>query len=131
MKIGREIEAIGDNRVAARLSGVGIAKVTTMVYVICGFLSAIAGILEAARINTVNAGTLGLGVELEAIAAVAIGGTSFSGGKAHVMGTIVGALLIQLVTVMVNMNNIPFHYSLVIKAAIVVLALYSQKHTDP
>ena len=130
MKLGREIEAIGDNINASRLSGISISQVTIIVYIICGFLSSIAGILESARINAVNAGTLGLGVELEAIAAVAIGGTSFSGGKARILGTIIGALLIQLVTVIVNMNNIQFHYSLVIKALIVVLALYSQKQTN-
>jgi len=123
----RNVEAIGDNYRAARLAGANIPLVIMGVYVICGFLCGVAGILEAARINAVNAASLGLLIELDAIAAVAIGATPFSGGKARVMGTVIGALIVQLVTIVVNMNNIQFHYSLVIKAIIIILALYLQK----
>lgn len=123
----RHVEAIGDNYRATRLSGVNIPLVIIGVYVICGALCGVAGILEAARINAVNAASLGLLIELDAIAAVAIGATPFSGGKARVMGTVIGALIVQLVTIIVNMNNIQFHYSLVIKAIIIILALYLQK----
>jgi ribose transport system permease protein len=86
--------------------------------------------MEAARINSVNAASLGLMVELDAIAAVAIGGTPFTGGKARILGTVLGALIVQLVTIIVNMNNIQFHYSLVIKAIIIVMALYLQRVRD-
>ena len=126
----RHVEAVGDNARAANLSGVNIPLVIIGVYVLCGALSGLAGIMEAARINSINAASLGLMVELDAIAAVAIGGTPFTGGKPRVLGTILGALIVQLVTIIVNMNNIQFHYSLVIKAIIIVLALYLQKERD-
>jgi len=123
----RHVEAIGDNYRASKLSGINIPFVIIGVYVLCGALSGLAGIMEAARINSVNAASLGLMVELDAIAAVAIGGTPFSGGKARILGTVFGALIVQLVTIIVNMNNIQFHYSLVIKAIIIVLTLYLQR----
>ncbi len=123
----RHVEAIGDNYRASKLSGINIPFVIIGVYVLCGALSGLAGIMEAARINSVNAASLGLMVELDAIAAVAIGGTPFSGGKARILGTVFGALIVQLVTIIVNMNNIQFHYSLVIKAIIIVLTLYMQR----
>jgi ribose/xylose/arabinose/galactoside ABC-type transport system permease subunit len=124
---GRHIQAIGDNPKAARLVGIRIPFYLMLVYVASGLLSGIAGILEGARINAINAGTLGLLVELDAIAAVAIGGTAFQGGKPLIGGTLVGASIAQLITMMVNMNDIPFHYSLIVKAAIVVAALYLQR----
>jgi ribose/xylose/arabinose/galactoside ABC-type transport system permease subunit len=123
----RHVEAVGDNCRASKLSGVNIPLIIIGVYVLCGVLSGLAGIMEAARINSINAASLGLMVELDVIAAVAIGGTPFTGGKPRVMGTVLGALIVQLVTIIVNMNNIQFHYSLVIKAIIIVLALYLQK----
>ncbi len=126
----RHVEAVGDNFRAANLSGINIPLVIIGVYVLCGALSGLAGIMEAARINSINAASLGLMVELDAIAAVAIGGTPFTGGKPRILGTILGALIVQLVTIIVNMNNIQFHYSLVIKAIIIVLALYLQKERD-
>jgi len=83
--------------------------------------------MEGARINAINAGTLGSLIELDAIAAVAIGGTAFHGGKPRILGSVVGASIVQLITMMVNMNDIPFHWSLVVKAAIVIGALYLQR----
>jgi galactofuranose transport system permease protein len=124
---GRYIQTLGDNRNAARLVGIRIPLYLMMVYTISGLLSGIAGILEGARINAINAGTLGLLIELDAIAAVAIGGTAFQGGKPLIGGTLVGASIVQLITMMVNMNDIPFNYSLIVKAAIVVAALYMQR----
>jgi ribose transport system permease protein len=127
MTFGQYVEAVGDNYNAARLSGININLVILAVYSSCGFLCGVAGIVEAARINAVNAGSLGLLVELDAIAAVAIGATPFTGGKARIIGTVIGALIVQLVTIIVNMNNIQFHYSLVIKACIIIIALYLQR----
>jgi len=69
-------------------------------------------------------------IELDAIAAVAIGGTPFTGGKPNILGTVIGALIVQLVTVSVNMNNISFHYALVIKALIIIFALYLQREVQ-
>jgi len=123
----RNVEAVGDNYRAARLAGINIPVAIIGVYIITGLLCGVAGIMEAARTNAMNAASLGLFIELDAIAAVAIGATSFSGGKARIMGTVMGAFIIQLVTIVVNMNNIQFHYSLVIKAVIIIVALYLQK----
>lgn len=124
---GRYIQTLGDNPNAARLVGIRIPVYLMMVYTICGLLSGVAGILEGARINAINAGTLGLLIELDAIAAVAIGATAFQGGKPLIGGTLVGASIVQLITMMVNMNDIPFNYSLIVKAAIVIGALYIQR----
>jgi galactofuranose transport system permease protein len=124
---GRYIQTLGDNPNAARLVGIRIPVYLMLVYLISGLLSGIAGILEGARTNAINAGTLGLLIELDAIAAVAIGGTAFKGGKPLIGGTLVGASIVQLITMMVNMNDIPFNYSLIVKAAIVVAALYLQR----
>lgn len=126
----KNVEAIGDNRRAARLSGISIPFSLISVYTLCGMLCGIAGIMGAARVNAMNAGSLGLLIELDAIAAVAIGGTPFTGGKPNVLGTVIGALIVQLVTVSVNMNNISFHYSLAIKALIIIFALYLQREVQ-
>lgn len=123
----KRVEAIGDNPRAARLVGINTALVTVGVYVLCAFLCAVAGNMEAARVTCVNVGNLGKLIELDAIAAVAIGGTPFSGGRARVLGTALGAIVVQLVTVMVTMNKMPFNYSLVFKAVIVVIALWAQR----
>ncbi len=122
----KHVEAIGDNCRAARLVGINTVSVTIGVYVLCSILCGIAGNMEAARVNVVNVGSLGVLIELDAIAAVAIGGTPFSGGRARILGTVFGAVVVQLVTVIVNMNDIPFHYSLMFKALIVVIALWAQ-----
>jgi ribose transport system permease protein len=123
----KRVEAIGDNARAARLVGINTVFVTVGVYVLCALLCAVAGNMEAARTSCVNVGVLGKLIELDAIAAVAIGGTPFSGGRARVLGTALGAIVVQLVTVIVNMNDIPSDYSLVFKALIVVIALWAQR----
>jgi ribose transport system permease protein len=125
--LGRHLEALGDNPSAARLVGIRIPAYIALTYVVSAVLSGVAGIMEGARMNAINAGTLGLLIELDAIAAVAIGGTAFSGGKPRIVGTLVGASIVQLITMMVNMNDISFHWSLIVKAAIVVGALYLQR----
>jgi ribose transport system permease protein len=123
----KRVEAIGDNPRAARLVGINTSLVIAGVYVLCAFLCAVAGNMEAARISCVNVGSLGRLIELDAIAAVAIGGTPFSGGRARILGTALGAVIVQLVTITVTMNKMPFEYSLVLKAVIVVVALWAQR----
>ena len=125
----KHVEAIGNNSRAARLVGINTLTTTIGVYVVCSILCAIAGNMEAARSGVVNAAELGVLVELDAIAAVAIGGTPFSGGRARIMGTVVGAIVVTLVPVIVNMNNIPSDYSLVFKALIVIVAMWAQRKT--
>ena len=123
----KHVEAIGDNPTAARLVGINILRTTVRVYVLCSIMCAIAGIMKVARTGGVNAGGLGRLIELDAIAAVAIGGTSFSGGRARILGTVIGAVIVPLVTVIANMNDIPDHYAMIFKAAIVIAVLWSHR----
>jgi ribose/xylose/arabinose/galactoside ABC-type transport system permease subunit len=123
----RRVEAIGDNRRAARLVGINIFRVTIGVYVLCAVLCAIAGLMDAARGGRVDAGRLGMYIELDAIAAVAIGGTCFSGGRARILGTVFGAVLVQLVTVIVYMNNILHNYSIILKDVVLITGLWAHR----
>ncbi|NQT37019.1 MAG: ABC transporter permease [Planctomycetes bacterium] len=123
----KNTEAIGDNPRAARLVGVNTLTTTVGVYVVCGVLCAIAGIMTIARIAQLNAVTLGGFIELDAIAAVAIGGTPFSGGRARILGTITGAIIVILVGVIVGLNKMPDDYAKVFKALIIVIAMWAQR----
>ena len=84
-------------------------------------------VCEAARSGAVNVGKLGLFIELDAIAAVAIGGTPFAGGRPRIAGTVVGAIVVGLVPVIVNMNGMSYYSSMVFKALIVVIAMWAQR----
>ena len=124
---GCYVQAVGDNDKTARLTGVRTTGVIISVYVICALLVGLASSFETLRLCSADPNNIGRNIELDCVAAVAVGGTNMSGGKAHVLGTLVGALVMQLVTTMVNMNDIPYAYSLVIKAGIIILALYLQR----
>ncbi|WP_461204705.1 ABC transporter permease [Clostridium sp. DL1XJH146] len=127
MTFGRKIQALGDNKRASQLVGINTTKVIIVIYATCAFLASIAGVIETARISASDANILGSMIELDAIAAVAIGGTPMTGGKPNIVGTVFGAIIIQIITTMVNMNNIPFEYSLILKAIIIILALWAQR----
>lgn len=126
MTFGRYVQAMGDNYKAARLSGINTFLTTIVIYAVCAVMAGMAGLIETARLSAADANAIGRLIELDAIAAVAVGGTSLNGGKANVAGTVIGALMMQVITVSVNMNNIPFSYSLVVKAIIIILAIYVQ-----
>jgi len=124
---GRQILAIGGNERAARLSGVPVVSVKRRVYAISGLLSGIAGLIVIARNSASDANLVGLGMELDAIAAVAVGGTLLTGGRATILGTLLGALIIQLVRYTLLANGVPDAAALVVKAAIIVLAVWLQR----
>lgn len=124
---GIKIEAVGDNREASRLSGINTLMVLVSIYAVTGLLSSCAGIIETARLYASDANTLGKAIEMDAISAVAIGGTSMIGGKPNIVGTIFGVIIVQVLTTMVNMNNISYQYSFVLKAIVIVVALYGQR----
>ena len=126
---GRQILAIGGNEKAARLSGIPVASVKQRIYLISGLLSGIAGLIVIARNSAADANLVGLGMELDAIAAVAVGGTLLTGGRATVIGTMVGALIIQLVRYTLLANGVPDAAALVAKAAIIVLAVWLQRQS--
>jgi ribose transport system permease protein len=124
---GRQVLAVGGNPAAARLAGVPVARVTRRVYAISGVCAGIAGLIVIARNSASDANLVGLGTELDAIAAVAVGGTLLTGGRATVLGTLIGALIIQLVRYTLLANGVPDAAALVVKAAIIVLAVWLQR----
>jgi ribose transport system permease protein len=127
MSFGRYVEAIGGNERVARLSGVSIFKTKFLVYVLVAVFAGIASVFETSRIAAADPNKIGRLMELDVIAAVIVGGTAFSGGRANVIGTIIGAVVIQLITITVNMQNIQYNYSLVLKAAVIIVALWLQR----
>jgi galactofuranose transport system permease protein len=127
MTFGRYVEAIGDNEQAASLAGVNVKKVKMIVYIAAAALAALAGMIETARLAAADATRIGELIEMDAIAAVVVGGTLMTGGKPFIWGTVFGAILMGIITATFNMNNIPYSYSLVIKAVIIVGAIYLQR----
>jgi ribose/xylose/arabinose/galactoside ABC-type transport system permease subunit len=121
-KFGRYTYAIGGNEVAARVSGIRIPRVTIIIYTISGVLAALAGILWAARIGSGNS-TLGQGIELDAITAVIVGGTSFKGGIGKIWGTVVGALLIGTINNGLDLLNVSPFLQIVVKGCIIIVAI--------
>ncbi len=124
---GRYIIAVGGNEEAARLSGVRVNWTKISVYALSGLLAGIAGLIYTARLGASDASKVGESIELDAIAATVVGGTPLTGGRATIIGTVIGALIMQIITTSFNMNGIKFSYSLVIKAAIILLAVYIQR----
>jgi galactofuranose transport system permease protein len=125
---GRQILAIGGNERAARLAGIPVASVKRWVYCISGLCSGIAGLVVIAINSSSDANLVGLGMELDAIAAVAVGGTLLSGGRATVTGTLIGALIIQLVRYTLLANGVPDDVAKLVKAVLIVVAVWLQRH---
>lgn len=123
---GRGVEAIGGNPRAAELAGLRLKRILLIVYVVCGVLAALAGVLAAARSQASDPRTLGLLMELNAIAAVVIGGTPLTGGKVRVVGTVAGALLMQVLVSTLVAHDVPDSVAQMIQAAVIVVAVYVQ-----
>lgn len=119
---GRDVYAIGGNPEAARLAGIHEARVLIGVYALSGFFAALGGVMSASRLYSAN-GQLGTGYELDAIAAVILGGTSFAGGVGTVLGTLYGALIIAILNNGLTLLNVSFFWQLVAKGALIVLAV--------
>ena len=128
--VGRQIIAVGGNEKAARLAGIPVSRVKQLVYVISGGLAGIAGLVVIARNAASDANLVGLGMELDAIAAVAVGGTLLTGGKANIFGTIVGAFVIQLMQYTLLANGVPDAAARVVKAALIILAVFIQQRAN-
>ena len=124
---GRYVLAVGGNPSAARLAGVPVRATIVKVYVASAFLAGIAGVIMAARLGASDAGKIGQNMELDAIAAVVVGGTALSGGRATIAGTLVGALIMQVIATSFNMLLVPYALSLALKAAIILVAVYLQR----
>jgi galactofuranose transport system permease protein len=123
---GRQILAIGGNERAARLAGVPVAPVKRWVYCISGLCAGLAGLVVIAINSSSDANQVGLGMELDAIAAVAVGGTLLSGGRATISGTLIGALIIQLVRYTMLANGVPDDVAKLAKAALIIAAVWLQ-----
>lgn len=121
---GRYTFAMGSNEEAARLSGVNVAAWKTAVYAICGMFSGMAGVLIAARLNSAQP-ALGSGYELDAIAAVVIGGTSMSGGEGSILGTVIGAFVISVLTNGLRILSVPQEWQMVVTGVIVMVAVFA------
>jgi D-xylose transport system permease protein len=122
-RFGRRLYALGGNEEAARLSGINVYQTKMIVYVVVSVLSALSGILLASRLNGASP-NLGTMFELDAIAAVVIGGTSLSGGSGTIGGTIVGALIIGVLNNGMSLLGVSSFYQLIIKGLIISLAVW-------
>lgn len=120
--LGRYVLAIGSNEEASRLSGINVDRVKIIVYAMSGMLAALAGIIITARLSSAQP-TGGSGYELDAIAAVVLGGTSLSGGVGSVLGTIVGALIIGILNNALNLLDISSYYQLLVKGLVILIAV--------
>ena len=125
-RAGRYLYAIGDNEVAARLSGIRVGFHKASVYVIAAALAALAGIVHCAQLEQGNPND-GVAYELDAIAAVVIGGTSLSGGVGTVGGTLVGVLIIGVINNIMGLNNVDANLQLILKGVIILGAVWIQR----
>ncbi len=124
---GRYVLAVGGNEAAARLAGVPVNRVKLTVYGVSGLLAGIAGLIVIAINTSSDANQVGLGMELDAIAAVAVGGTPLTGGRCTIFGTLIGAMIMQLIRFTLLAHGIPDANALVVKAAIILVAVYIQR----
>jgi len=125
--LGVRIYAVGGNEQAARLTGIKVGGVLVFVYAISGLLSGIGGVMTSSRLYSAS-GLLGNGYELDAIAAVVLGGTSFVGGIGSVAGTLIGALIIAFLNNGLTLMNISYFMQLVIKGLVIIIAVMIDKY---
>lgn len=124
---GRHVYAVGSNERATFLSTINVTKVRILVYTLSGLLVGIASVLEASRLGSMNSASSGSSYEMDAIAAVVIGGTSMSGGRGTIMGTIFGTLTLGIINNMMNLLGVPTFLVGAIKGLIIIVAVLLQK----
>jgi ribose transport system permease protein len=125
-RMGRYIYAIGGNEQAAKLSGINISKIKIIVYSMAGALAALGGIIVTARLDSAQPNA-GMSYELDAIAAVVIGGTSLSGGKGSIWGTVMGAIIIGVLNNGLVLLNVSPFWQQVVKGTVILLAVIIDK----
>lgn len=121
-RFGRHIYAVGGNEEAAELAGVRVKRVLTAVYIIAGLCAGLAGVIFAARVISAQP-TAGTGYELDAIAAVVLGGTSLAGGRGRIIGTLIGAIILGVLSTGLILMDVPFFTQLLIKGLVIILAV--------
>lgn len=119
---GRKTYAIGGNEKAAFISGIKVPRVKVMIYALSGLLAALAGAILTSRLNSAQP-TAGTSYELDAIAAVVLGGTSLSGGKGRIVGTLIGALIIGTLNNGLNLLGVSSFYQMVVKGIVIIIAV--------
>lgn len=129
IQLGRYIYAVGGNENAARASGVHVQRVKVFAYTICAALAGLAGVVLAARITT-GQPNAGIGYELDAIAAVVIGGTSLNGGVGGVGGTLLGALLMGVINNGLDLLNVSSYYQQIVKGLIIVASVWLDRRPE-
>ncbi|MEZ0537831.1 ABC transporter permease [Caldicellulosiruptoraceae bacterium PP1] len=127
---GRYVYAIGGNERAARLSAINTSLMKVIIYSICGLSVSIASLIETSRLNSISASSSGVSYELDAIAAVIIGGTSLSGGKGKVIGTFIGAILLATINNIMNLINVSPYLQGLVKGIIIIIVALLQKKTS-
>ena len=125
--LGMHVYAVGGNANAARLTGIKVGMVLTFVYAMSGLLAGLGGIMSASRLYSAN-GNLGVGYELDAIAAVVLGGTSLSGGIGTITGTLIGALIIAAMNNGMTLMGVSYFWQLVIKGCVIIIAVLIDKY---
>lgn len=124
--VGRHIYAVGSNEEAVRLSGISVERTKCLVYVVSGFLTALAAIMMVGRTG-VGTPNIGIGLELDAIAAVVIGGASLSGGRGSVLYTLLGVFILGMIGNIMNLLDVTSYLQQLIKGVIIILAVIFQK----
>ena len=114
---------MGGNREAARFTGIPLVRIEILVYVICSLLTAVAGMINAAQLYSADPDS-GKGFELNAIAAAVVGGTSFTGGRGTMLGTLIGAVIIGILDKGLNQAGVHFSYQYMIKGLVILAAVY-------
>ncbi len=120
---GRQVYLSGGNREAAIYSGIRVDRIKIIVFMISGVMAAISGILLSSRLSSAQTNS-GMGYELDAIAAVVLGGTSLAGGVGTMVGTILGALIIGVINNGMNMLSVPYFYQLIVKGLVILIAVW-------
>ncbi|MFE7979007.1 ABC transporter permease [Streptomyces shenzhenensis] len=121
-RYGKHVYAVGGNAEAARLAGINVRRVTTSVYAIAGACAGLAGVIFAARVVSAQP-TAGTGYELDAIAAVVLGGTSLMGGRGRLVGTLIGSVILGVLSTGLILMNVQFFTQLLIKGIVIILAV--------
>lgn len=124
---GRQLVSIGDNRAASALAGLPVRRVLVTVYVLSGIFAAIAGILIVGYGGYADPANYGINYELSAITAVVVGGTPLSGGKVRVVGTVAGAVLMQLISATLIQHDVKASYEQMVEAVIIIGAVYAAR----
>lgn len=128
-RLGRYIYALGGNESATQLSGINVDKVKIIVYALSGLLCAVASTIEVSRLSSAQP-TAGTGYEMDAIAAVVLGGTSMSGGRGKIIGTLIGALILGFLNNGLNMLGVDAYYQMIVKGGVILLAVLVDKKTN-